>query len=62
MVKNVFKEVAVSKKVDKRLPELRIEKLDYQLVNRKPVTATNEELNNNNRAHSAKLRGIERIE
>ncbi|WP_439755592.1 16S rRNA (cytosine(1402)-N(4))-methyltransferase RsmH [Floccifex sp.] len=62
MVKNVFKEVAVPKKVDKRLPELRIEKLDYQLVNRKPVTATNEELNNNNRAHSAKLRGIERIE
>ncbi|MGM9946528.1 16S rRNA (cytosine(1402)-N(4))-methyltransferase RsmH [Floccifex sp.] len=61
IVKQIFKEVAVPKKVDKRLPELRIEKLDYQLINRKPVVATNEELIDNNRAHSAKLRGIERI-
>ena len=61
MVKNIFKEVAVPKKVDKRLPELRIEKLDYQLINRKPVMATEKELNDNNRAHSAKLRGIERM-
>ena len=61
MVKNIFKEVAVPKKVDKRLPELRIEKLDYQLINRKPVMATEKELNDDNRAHSAKLRGIERM-
>ena len=38
-----------------------IEKLDYQLINRKPVMATEKELNDNNRAHSAKLRGIERM-
>lgn len=61
IVKQMFKDVAVPKKVDKRLPELRIEKLEYQLINRKPVVATNEELIDNNRAHSAKLRGIERI-
>ena len=61
MVKVIFKDVAVPKKVDKRLPDLGIEKLEYQLINRKPVTAGLEELEHNNRAHSAKLRGIEKI-
>ena len=60
MVKNAFKEVGVPKKVDKRLPETGIENLEYRLINRKPVTATENELTYNNRAHSAKLRGIER--
>ena len=60
MVKEIFKSVAVAKKVDKRLPQIGIEKLEYRLVNRKPVLASEEELENNNRAHSAKLRGIER--
>ena len=61
IVKNMFKELAVPKKVDKRLPQTGIENLEYRLVNRKPVTATSEELEYNNRAHSAKLRGIERL-
>ena len=60
MVKDIFKSVAVAKKVDKRLPQVGIEKLEYHLVNRKPVLASEKELENNNRAHSAKLRGIER--
>lgn len=60
MVKDVFKSVAVPKKVDKRLPVIGEERLEYQLINRKPILATAEELENNNRAHSAKLRGIER--
>ncbi len=62
MVKNMFKELAIPKKVDKRLPQTGIENLEYRLINRKPVMATNEELDHNNRAHSAKLRGIERQE
>ena len=60
MVKDIFKSVAVAKKVDKRIPQLGIEKLEYHLLNRKPVLASQEELERNNRAHSAKLRGIER--
>ncbi len=60
LVKDVFKNVAVAKKVNKRLPQLGEEKLVYQLVNRKPVLASSIELENNNRAHSAKLRGIEK--
>ena len=62
MVKDIFKSVAVAKKVDKRLPQIGIEKLEYRLLNRKPVLASQEELEHNNRAHSAKLRGIERNE
>ena len=35
--------------------------LNYILVNKKPIEATELELENNNRAHSAKLRIMERI-
>ena len=42
------------------MPQVGTENLEYQLVNRKPVLASSEELENNNRAHSAKLRGIEK--
>lgn len=62
MVKRAFAGVAVPKKTDKRLPQTGIEKLEYQLINRKPVLASSAELEENNRAHSAKLRGIERHE
>lgn len=36
-------------------------KIDYKLVSRKPILPSEDELNNNNRAHSAKLRVIEKI-
>lgn len=62
IVKDMFKQMAVPKKVDKRLPQIGIENLEYHLVNRKPVLASQEELESNNRAHSAKLRVIERNE
>ncbi|MCF0246964.1 MAG: 16S rRNA (cytosine(1402)-N(4))-methyltransferase RsmH, partial [Ileibacterium sp.] len=62
IVKKAFNNVAVPKKADKRLPQLGIEKLKYQLINKKPVLASAKELDDNNRAHSAKLRGIERNE
>ena len=56
IVKEIFKEVAVAKKVNKRLPQVGTENLEYQLVNRKPVLASSEELEMNNRAHSAKTK------
>lgn len=61
IVKDIFKEAAVPKKVNKRLPVNGIEKLEYRLLNRKPITASDQELTDNKRAHSAKLRGIERL-
>lgn len=36
-------------------------KLEYELVNTKVILPSNEELNENNRSHSAKLRSIKRI-
>ena len=35
--------------------------IDFELVNKKAITASQEELAINNRSHSAKLRVIERI-
>lgn len=62
IVKNAFKEVATPKKVDKRIPQQGIEKIEYRLLNRKPVVASVQELEHNPRSHSAKLRGVERNE
>ncbi|MBB5182915.1 16S rRNA (cytosine(1402)-N(4))-methyltransferase RsmH [Catenisphaera adipataccumulans] len=61
MVKQTFRRAAVPQKHDRRLPVLGEEKLEYQLLNKKPITASEAELAYNNRAHSAKLRGIKRI-
>ena len=62
IVKNAFKEVSTPKKVDKRIPQQGIEKIEYRLLNRKPVVASVQELEHNPRSHSAKLRGVERNE
>lgn len=63
IVKEAFHERSTPKKVDKRIPMLPqdIETVDYRLVNRKPIIASEEELEENNRSHSAKLRIIERV-
>lgn len=63
IVKEAFQQVSVPKKVDKRIPVLphQVEEMPYRLINRKPITADEEELEINNRSHSAKLRIIERI-
>ena len=63
IVKEAFHERSTPKKVDKRIPMLPqdIETAGYRLVNRKPITASEEELEENNRSHSAKLRIIERV-
>lgn len=59
IVKNAFKDMTVV--IGNRYDDgQRLEEKEYRLVNNKPITASEEELENNNRAHSAKLRIIER--
>ena len=59
IVKNVFKDVAVSEGNRYDIPAL-VEEKEYQLVTRKPIVASEQELENNHRSISAKLRIIER--
>lgn len=60
IVKQAFARRAIPPKVNRRIPVAGEAKMDYRLVNRKPITASPEELEANLRAHSAKLRGVER--
>lgn len=62
IVKNTFKSYSTAPFVEPRLPikAEQMEQASFHLVTRKPVTAGSEELNENNRSHSAKLRVIER--
>lgn len=62
IVKQAFAARALPKKVNRRIPIAGEEKLEYRLINKKPVLSSEAELEENNRAHSAKLRGVERIE
>ena len=59
IVKDFFNSLAKEIQSSRRLPVQQIE-LEYSLVNRKVIIATDEELLNNNRAKRAKLRIIER--
>ncbi len=63
IVKETFKRYGAADKVDKRIPLLpaQIEAKPYRLVTRKPIIPDLQEQEANNRAHSAKLRVIERI-
>lgn len=63
IVKEAFQKVSKVAKVDKRIPVLPqdIQPVDYRLITKKPILATKEELDENRRSHSAKLRIIERI-
>lgn len=63
IVKEAFHKVSTAKKVDKRIPLRRddIEAVNYRLITRKPIMADEEELEENRRSHSAKLRIIERV-
>ena len=62
IVKNIFRErTSIDEKV-KGLPNIPEEYLNnYKLVNHKAVVASRDELENNNRSRSAKMRVIERI-
>ena len=59
---NTFNEVSKLKDVPKGLPVIPEEmQPKFKLINKKPIIATEEELNENHRSHSAKLRVIERV-
>ena len=61
--KQIFKEKSSMREVPRGLPVIPDEYYpDYHLITKKPIEASNEELSENNRAHSAKLRIIERNE
>ncbi|MBQ6532471.1 MAG: 16S rRNA (cytosine(1402)-N(4))-methyltransferase RsmH [Solobacterium sp.] len=63
IVKTIFKELTTAPFVEPRLPvkASQMEQASFIPVTRKPVTAGSEELTRNRRAHSAKLRAVERI-
>ncbi len=62
IVKHKFIEVTKIDEVSKGLPNIPIEKLpNFKLITKKGIKASKEELEDNNRAHSATLRVIEKI-
>ena len=61
IVKNIFKDVSTPKATPRWIPSLpEDQEVDYQLINRKVIVASEEELKRNPRSESAKLRVIER--
>lgn len=62
LVKTMFKEKTAVPELPAGLPIIPDEmQPDYKLVTRKPILSSEEEMANNHRAHSAKLRVIERL-
>ena len=62
LVKSMFKEKTSLPDLPHGLPVIpQGMEVDYRLVNRKPILPTKSEIETNHRAHSAKLRVIERI-
>ena len=62
IVKNVFRKLSTDDPLSKNLPIVPIEmKCKAKLVTRKPIVASEEELKENNRSRSAKLRIIEKL-
>lgn len=62
IIKNIFKEFTTVDAMVKGLPSIPDEYLpDYELVNNKAITPSKEELEENNRSRSSKLRVIKRI-
>lgn len=62
IVKNIYKEYSQPKDLPPGLPIVPVEyQPTLKLVNRKPIVASEEELENNNRSRSAKLRVAEKI-
>lgn len=62
MVKEAFVKASSVPQIDKRIPMLPKDMPipPYRLISKKPISAGHEELEENNRSHSAKLRIIER--
>lgn len=61
IVKNLFKKVCCVNDNVKGLASLKDNEQEFKLVNKKPIISNEEELKVNNRAHSAKLRIIEKL-
>ena len=61
IVKTMFKDVCCVNDNVKGLATLKDNEQEFKLVNRKPITSNEQELIANNRAHSAKLRIIEKL-
>lgn len=62
LVKSMFKEKTSLPDLPQGLPVIpRGMEVDYRLINRKPILPNKSEIETNHRAHSAKLRVIERI-
>lgn len=62
LVKQLFKQMSTTAETPHNLPLLPEQmQAEYRLINRKPILASEEELENNNRSRSAKLRIIERM-
>ena len=62
LVKQLFKQMSTTAETPHNLPLLPEQmQAEYRLINRKPILASKEELENNNRSRSAKLRIIERM-
>ncbi|EOT41173.1 16S rRNA (cytosine(1402)-N(4))-methyltransferase RsmH [Enterococcus dispar] len=62
LVKNIFKEYSSPKDLPPGLPMVPVEyQPELKLINRKPIVASQNELDENNRSRSAKLRIAERI-
>ncbi|TDW14750.1 16S rRNA (cytosine1402-N4)-methyltransferase [Breznakia blatticola] len=58
IVKKIFQKYAKPEKTDKRIPLMpdEVKQKPYTLITRKPIVANEEELDENHRSHSAKLR------
>lgn len=61
IVKNMFRNATTVNDNVKGLANLKENEQEFRLVNRKPIISSDEELANNNRSHSAKLRIIEKL-
>lgn len=63
LVKHIFSEVSNLPKLPRNMPFIPLElQPKYRIINKKPIVASEKELSINKRAHSAKLRIIERLE
>jgi len=62
IVKNIFREYSEVDPIVRGLPEIPLEyQAKIKLINKKPILASEKELKENSRSHSAKLRIIERV-
>jgi len=61
IVKNKFREVSCANDNVKGLVNLKDNEQEFKLITRHPIVSTSQELETNNRAHSAKLRIIEKL-